>query len=195
MSFILDALRKSELERQRDSAPGLMRSPVATVRREMPAWSWFLIVLLSLALVAVAAAWWLRDTAAGLTPAAEERALPTTTGTPAAPASETASDPASAATPAEPAATEAPVGDGAPAASPGEPGSVADLVRAHPSLPRYALSFLEYNGADPASSSVTIDGQRYYPGQVLEGGPTLVGVRPDGALLAWRGRTYLLTPR
>ena len=59
MSFILDALRKSELERQRDSAPSLMRTPVAAARRAPPVWSWLLIALLSLALVGLGAAWWL----------------------------------------------------------------------------------------------------------------------------------------
>jgi general secretion pathway protein B len=189
MSFILDALRKSELERQRDSAPGLMRSPVATVRRETPAWTWLLIVLLSLALAAVAAAWWLRNNDAGIAPAAD---------LPAEPEASAASAVTAAAVRA-PTPVDAPVAD-APAAAAtlpvtGEPQAMSDLLRAHPTLPRYALSFLEYNGADPARGSAWINGQRYYPGQVIEGGPELVGIRPDGAVLAYRGQTYLLTPR
>ena len=187
MSFILDALRKSELERQRDSAPGLMRSPVATVRRETPAWSWLLIVLLALALAAVAAAWWLRNSDAGVAP---------TTGLPAVPEGSTplAASAAETPAPAEVPAAEAPIGAAA-TTSAGEPQPMSDLVRAYPALPRYALSFLEYNGADPDSGSAWINGQRYYPGQVIAGGPELVGIRPDGALLAYRGQTYLLTPR
>jgi hypothetical protein len=92
-------------------------------------------------------------------------------------------------------AAEAPTGDAATVTSSGEPRSIADLMRAYPTLPRYALSFLAYDGADPGSSSAWINGQRYYPGQIVEGGPELVAVRPDGALLAYRGQTYLLTPR
>ena len=188
MSFILDALRKSELERQRDSAPGLMRSPVATVRREIPVWSWLLIVLLSLALIAVAAVWWLRN--------GENEVAQATAGEPAVSAAATpAAETVTTTLPADVPAAEVPASDAATAASSGEPGSIADLIRAHPALPRYALSFLDFNGADPDSGSAMINGQRYYPGQVIAGGPELVGIRPDGALLAYRGRTYLLTPR
>jgi len=190
MSFILDALRKSELERQRDSAPGLMRSPVATVRRETPAWSWLLIVLLSLALAALAATWWLRNSDTGVAPTAELAAAPEVATPLATSAAET---PASA--PAELPAAEAPISAAATTASTGEPQPMSDLLRAYPALPRYALSFLDYNSADPDSGSAWINGQRYYPGQVIDGGPELVGIRRDGAVLAYRGQTYLLTPR
>jgi len=46
MSFILDALKKSELERQRQSAPGLIEMPATTRRRGVPAWVWVLAGLL-----------------------------------------------------------------------------------------------------------------------------------------------------
>ena len=46
MSFILDALKKSELERQRQSMPGLIEMPAATRRRGMPVWVWVLVGLL-----------------------------------------------------------------------------------------------------------------------------------------------------
>src|SRR6267142_2474159 len=39
MSFILDALKKSELERQRQSVPGLVDSGVARPRPRLPAWA------------------------------------------------------------------------------------------------------------------------------------------------------------
>lgn len=197
MSFILDALRKSELERQRDSAPGLMRSPVAAARRETPLWIWLLIVLLSLAVAGLAGAWWLRNRDGGIEAVAEQSPVPPvdTASIGAAPAAATPEGAARAAPTA--AATEAEAG--APATDltgiAGEPLPMADLVRAHPELPRYTLSFLDYNGADPDSGSAWINGQRYYPGQAIVGGPALVGIRPDGAVLAYRGRSFLLTPR
>jgi general secretion pathway protein B len=46
MSFILDALKKSELERQRQSTPGLMEMPAAARRRGVPVWVWVLVGLL-----------------------------------------------------------------------------------------------------------------------------------------------------
>ena len=48
MSFILDALKKSEVERQRQSMPGLMDTPAARRRRGLPLWALLLGVLLVL---------------------------------------------------------------------------------------------------------------------------------------------------
>jgi len=48
MSFILDALKKSEIERQRQSAPGLIEVPVAARRRGLPVWVWLLAGLLGI---------------------------------------------------------------------------------------------------------------------------------------------------
>lgn len=46
MSFILDALKKSEVERQRQSVPGLIDIPPALRRRRLPWWALSLGVLL-----------------------------------------------------------------------------------------------------------------------------------------------------
>ena len=46
MSFILDALKKSEIERQRQSVPGLIDVPPASRRRRLPWWAVSLGVLL-----------------------------------------------------------------------------------------------------------------------------------------------------
>jgi general secretion pathway protein B len=42
MSFILDALKKSEIERQRQALPGLIDVPVAAKRRRLPWWAMLL---------------------------------------------------------------------------------------------------------------------------------------------------------
>jgi general secretion pathway protein B len=47
MSFILDALKKSEIERQRQSVPGLMDSGPALRRARFPAWAIALAALLA----------------------------------------------------------------------------------------------------------------------------------------------------
>ena len=39
MSFILDALKKSEIERQRQAIPGLMDSGTAPARARLPLWA------------------------------------------------------------------------------------------------------------------------------------------------------------
>ena len=54
MSFILDALKKSENDRQRQSGPALYEVKVAAPRSPLPLWAIGLIVLLGINLVIVA---------------------------------------------------------------------------------------------------------------------------------------------
>jgi general secretion pathway protein B len=51
MSFILDALKKSEIERQRQSMPGLMDAPVSLRRSRLPLWALLLGGLLAINIV------------------------------------------------------------------------------------------------------------------------------------------------
>ena len=51
MSFILDALKKSEIERQRQAIPGLMDSGTAPARARLPLWALALAVLLAINLI------------------------------------------------------------------------------------------------------------------------------------------------
>jgi general secretion pathway protein B len=48
MSFILDALKKSEIERQRQSMPGLMDAPTSLRRSRLPLWAVFIGCLLAI---------------------------------------------------------------------------------------------------------------------------------------------------
>jgi general secretion pathway protein B len=54
MSFILDALKKSEIERQRQSVPGLMDTRVLQRRKGLPVWAIALGVLLAINLIVLA---------------------------------------------------------------------------------------------------------------------------------------------
>ncbi|MEA3175280.1 MAG: ral secretion pathway protein [Gammaproteobacteria bacterium] len=54
MSFILDALKKSETERQRQSVPGLMDTRVANRRNRLPIWAVLLGVLLVINVIVLA---------------------------------------------------------------------------------------------------------------------------------------------
>jgi general secretion pathway protein B len=58
MSFILDALRKSETERQRGAVPGISQVPFAAPRQTLPKWAVGVIGALGLAVLALGAAWW-----------------------------------------------------------------------------------------------------------------------------------------
>jgi len=51
MSFILDALKKSEIERQRQSVPGLMDTRLSPRRNRLPVWALALGVLLGINLL------------------------------------------------------------------------------------------------------------------------------------------------
>lgn len=205
MSFILDALRKSESERQRDAATSLSRAPLATARQRTPAWSWVLISLLTLALLVITTVWWQSDQD-GISPGAGsltgeaivETAFRESPGLEiTSPASRT--DESSALLPAEASATTAP-GTTAPATAPANLIPVPlrparELTVLDPNLPRFRLELLAYNGRDPAGSSAWINGQRYFVGERVANGPELVEVRADGVILTYGGQRFLLTTR
>jgi general secretion pathway protein B len=67
MSFILDALKKSEIERQRQSQPGLMDTPAAQRRGRLPFWAVLLGVLLVINIV-VLGVMLMRNGALGVAP-------------------------------------------------------------------------------------------------------------------------------
>jgi general secretion pathway protein B len=58
MSFILDALKKSEIERQRQAVPGLMDTPMNPQRHHLPSWAIALVVLLSINLLVLTLVLW-----------------------------------------------------------------------------------------------------------------------------------------
>lgn len=58
MSFILDALKKSEMERQRQSVPGLMDAHPSARRRRLPGWAIALGILLSINLLVLTFVLW-----------------------------------------------------------------------------------------------------------------------------------------
>jgi general secretion pathway protein B len=58
VSFILDALRKSEHERQRSTVPGLSQVPVATPQPQLPRWAIIVMGALAGVVLVLGAAWW-----------------------------------------------------------------------------------------------------------------------------------------
>src|SRR5688572_7881249 len=83
MSFILDALKKSETDRQRQSAPALFEVKVAAPRRRFPWWAVGLAVLLGVnALVLL---WVVLRQPASLAPTTASNAAPAPAATAAPP--------------------------------------------------------------------------------------------------------------
>jgi general secretion pathway protein B len=86
MSFILDALRKSEHERQRGAAPGIANVPFGAPRKVLPAWAVALIVVLTLAVLGLGGAWLRSEWSAGARQARSTPAeAPNTPNLPSAP--------------------------------------------------------------------------------------------------------------
>jgi general secretion pathway protein B len=219
MSFILDALRKSELERQRQSGPSIAELPVARDDRRLP-WALLAIGLLLAVNVGVLLFFLLRDDTQEVT-AAETAATPAQVG-----AAPVAAAPLAAAPMPAPAnvlpAGDAPVvdaeisdADPVPAASlpppapdptllpdapvthaagPIEelPPSIDDLpAQTTAGLPELSVDLHVY-ADDPAKRVVFINGRRYQRGSVLVEGPTIEEINREGAVLSYRGRRFLL---
>jgi len=220
VSFILDALRKSESERQLDAVPQVMRVPLAVESHRLPLWAGMVMVMLSAGLIAVGAVWWTdRQTPATGEPAAEIARVPVEqdqdaaagahadTGTPSvAPTLDVPTGPGR-----EPATErvtpESGVEDAAPAASSaatnaaavatlesesylGLP-SVVDLIAEGIAVPRLELQLL-VNSSDAASRFVLINGNRYLTGDRLSEGPEVMSINADGAVLRYAERDFLL---
>jgi general secretion pathway protein B len=179
MSFILDALRKSETQRQREAAPSLSHAPIATIRRETPVWTWLIIVLLALALAAFSLAWW-RGRPLPLpaeVPDVRTQAMQEALRAPQMPA-------------AGPEATDS---ARAPAVTATQtPRPIRDLAALDPALPAYRLEFVAFKPADPADSSAWINGRLYRIGERVANGPEIIEIRADSVILAHLGERFLL---
>jgi general secretion pathway protein B len=58
MSFILDALRKSEADRRRAEAPALAGIPIEATRSAIPGWTRVVIAVLAITVIGLGGAWW-----------------------------------------------------------------------------------------------------------------------------------------
>lgn len=167
MSFILDALKKSETDRQRQSGPSLFEVKVAPPRRALPVWAMAIAVLLAINVVVIS--WMLLRHAAAPRPAAakapavEPAATPprpaAARATPQAPVPELASG-ASAPSPAAggTAAGAAQLPAAAPSAGPEPPAAAAAAVTP-PAVPGAGAGPAAVSGRSPAA----VDPSDYAP--------------------------------
>lgn len=207
MSFILEALRKSELERQRQSGPSIAELPVARADRRLPAA--LIAIGLLLAVNAAVLSWFLlRETPA---PAAGPAASIGVDPAPAAPAPAVAAP-----APREETLARAAAGGYAEEIAPATPESrvpgapdptllpVAPATVAYAEPPPVEVSQqppagvaelnvdLHVYAEDPARRAVFINGRRYTEGMALTEGPMLEQITRDGAVIIHRGQRYLL---
>jgi general secretion pathway protein B len=219
MSFILDALRKSEIERQRQSGPSMAEFPVARTDRRLPVALLAIGFLLAVNL-AVVLFFMLRDPGApeaAVAPAAAAAASSATSGAPATamPAPTTGNAPEILAAPIDEFANEAAPIYGGPATEPPDapdPTLIPDSPATGPGVtysegPPPAIDTLPAQGSselpelsvdlhiytdDPAKRAVFINGRRYVQGARIKEGPMVEEITPDGAVLSYHGRRFLL---
>jgi general secretion pathway protein B len=220
MSFILDALRKSELERQRQSGPSIAELPIAREDHRMP---WVLLAIgVLLAINAGGLLYFMLRADKPAVPAVETRApiaaAPAATAPAAAPAAAaplpvpaelpaaTDTMPADEAPPIVPGPSEAssppPAPDPtllpdasvtyAPAPAADHPPSIDEMpAQATAGLPELSVDLHIYTD-DPAKRAVFINGRRYQKGAVLAEGPTVEEITREGVVLSYRGQRFQL---
>lgn len=211
MSLILEALRKSEAERRRGSAPDLLQADV--IARDVPARRGRLIYLALSLLLVLGLSWWRfgiqQDVAPDAVPApvhAEATGAPTVTATvpPAsgrplapiprlepAPQPEPASEQAPAPPTSAPAPPPAPILPPPPTAEPAEPIALGALPAGErKALPPLQLSMHLWN-ENPARRVAILDGQRVVEGDRV-GEIVVAAIRRDGVLLDWQGKRILV---
>lgn len=221
MSFILDALKKSEAERARQAGPALLEMRIVRPKRRVALWVVVLALLLSVNLAVLLWFALRREPAAGGAGApgvAAPAGSRVASGT-AAPAAGAAANPARTDVNALPpprafaadpgarvaGADEADYGAGdnpadlEPAAGPA-PGSVSvgRSADARPnyseiggSVPELRLDLHVY-ASRPQERYALINMHKVHEGDVLPEGPRVLGITRDGVVLDWRGSEFVL---
>ncbi len=201
MSFILDALKKSETERQEQSGAEFSRVPSSSDSSNPLRWLWLLAALL-LINFAVLIGILLRP---GDNPV--DQPAPSVT-TPAAPtptvvasvavaekSSQSFDEQVASAIVKQPVVTEAPPVESQPAVavSAGLRVPTLDQLRLSGSvdLPELHLDIHVFS-ADPAARFVFINMNKHREGAQIEAGPEIREITPDGVILEYRGQAFLL---
>jgi general secretion pathway protein B len=216
MSYILDALKRADAERERGHVPGLhsqsasLPSPVrAGQRRQRPAWM-PMAAATALLLTAAAAVWWWRSapgreaspTAAVQPPAVAPDPQPPVPTPPAAVVETPTAPPAPALpilAPPPPPPPPAPAPATTPATSPATAlsnGNVRSSIKLPPpaatapsSAPPVKVSGATYS-ENPSHRMLIANGKVVHEGQEIEPGLTVEVISPRSAVLNHRGSRY-----
>lgn len=207
MSFILDALKKAESERNRASGPVLVDVRIAPPRRQLPAWAWVLGAVLLANLGVLAWLMFYRPAAPAAAAAQAPAELPVAAPPPASTAVAAAPAPAQA----EPAVVDL---QALPASTYPQPGSPAIGTSAAPpasrqpvdpgqlptaralqsagvSLPPLLMNLHVYDPT-PALRYVLLNGLRLTEGEFTPDGIKVETIVEGGVVLEARGQRFLL---
>ena len=208
MSFILDALKKSESERQRKGTPGIADVPHSSARSSGKQWAWIIGILLSVNLAVLGGLMMRSDPVPP--PAQETASTEQPPGAEAEPPSERFAEIVADAKSKQPEATVGP-GDAlhteSPLPSPGTGQEDAATGRATvvDGLPSFNelrangtlqmadlhLDIHVYSSA-PSERFVFINMSRYKEQATLAEGPEIREITPDGVILEHLGTRFLL---
>ena len=220
MSFILDALKKSELERQRQSMPGLMDAPSALRRGRLPLWAIILGCLLAINIVVLIVVL-MRNGAPSVASAARHETSPGDQKPPAVdehfsplgsapvfapeipvPPAETSSNDSAGALVAPHAIAQRaaphalrrpdPVLDEEPTDNDEVLPSINEInLTGAQALPEMHLDVHVY-ATKPSDRFVFINMRKYKEGNTLAEGPVLERIRRDGVVLNYQGVRFIL---
>lgn len=203
MSFILDALKKSEAERKRQDAPGIASIPESRQRQGAAKWIWIIGGLLLVNLAVLVGLMLRPDDAPPVTSAAarpeatSEKPPPETFSEIVREAKRNAPEVVQVTGSGEPPqAGEAPQSRAAaaePAPSAAEVLPTFNELRADGilQLPDLHLDIHVYSG-QAADRFVFVNMSKYKEGSTLSEGPVVREIAPDGVILDYRGRRFLL---
>jgi len=205
MSFILDALRKSDHERQKNAVPNINQIPSAVKRTKIPRWIVYLMGVI--AMCALILGWgWMKTLNSINVPAtrtesvrATASASPSNSGSIRSLALEarTATDSAQTTFLAGDIQVEPPVS--AVRMEPPEtlPSSVvyapslSELLATGTNLPNLQLE-LHVFSPNPTERFVFINSSRYGEGDILQEGPQVITITIDGVILSYAGQNFML---
>ncbi len=198
MSFILDALRKSETERQQSAVPSISDVPAVVHRTRVPTWTVGIIATLSAGILLLGWAWW-QNTNVGEAEVADVRPSGLQLQNQGVSRSATsgavrnlAREPVAAA----PAASASPATQFAPEPRTSTmvigPPTMMELIVAGTDLPELSLELHVYS-ATASERFVRINSASYREGEVLTDGPRVLSITTEGVILAYRGQSFLLS--
>lgn len=196
MSFILDALRKSENERQLSEVPSISDVPAAVHSTRLPTWAVASIAALSATILLLGWAWWHSTDVGevtvadggtiGLRPDTQAVSRPATSGA----VRNLAWEPVAASRPAAASPVTRPV-----AATPTMvfgPPTMMELIVAGSILPELALELHVYSST-ASERFVRINSASYREGEILAEGPRVLSITAEGVILDYRDQSFLLS--
>lgn len=206
MSFILDALKKSETERQQQSGGEFSTVPTSPANPRPTRWLWLLAALLAINVAVLIGILLRPDVRTASTPLAEPLAAPPPVGQQPAEAAATSTptfaDQVEQARRQQPeveapsVATEAAARTAAPRApAPGSRSGIQtiDELRLDGSLQLPDLHIdIHVFSAEPDDRFVFINMVKHREQSQLAEGPVVREITPDGVILHYQGRTFLL---